>query len=466
MPNLSSGQSSNLVRQSPVVAASRMFEALVAVFPMAIFESDMEEISEDEKFKHERLNYPKDHLQSCLQHLDENGLLISITLPYDLGGPVFHQRFADMISAHLSNHAWQSPPLRAGGSAFERWPFRLVTPVQRRQSGYLDKPRTPLVANTFTAATLSAHPYGSTIPNAHNNNQNCFILFAVPVGRNMIGRVDRFPGASTGLLGMHRCAAHRVIEGWDEEKFNHPNTSHIGCWPNCSPTRMLLMMSSQMQLNCWQVNSASFTQNQTSGVGNSTFSQVEILDQDDESLQLALRSSVLETYTQQSEEDDIENHSRRNDRLLGITNPRRSGLPTIPNHSSVQSPLANATSGTSTPTQITAPINSLPDIASDTPPSLPLFVADIGAVPERFDIISGYYPDPVADEDRLFLTLRDGTVQQAADQLFLYILDWISSQHNLVQPPYDIDNDYWQEVVTQKPQSFAGFIHKTQNSWM
>ncbi|QRW06125.1 interleukin-1 receptor-associated kinase 4 [Ceratobasidium sp. AG-Ba] len=234
MPNLPSGQSSNLVHQSHAVAASRVFEALVAVFPMAIFESDMDEISEDERFKHQRLNYPKDHLQSCLQHLDENGLLVSITLPYNLGGPAFHQQFADIISTHLNNHVWQSPPLRAGGNAFERWPFCLVTPAQRRQRCHLDKPRTPLVANTFTGATLSACPFGSTIPNAHNNNQNCFILFVVPVGRNMIGRVDRFPGAPSGPLGLHKCAAHRAIEGWDEEKFNHPDTSHIGCWPDCS----------------------------------------------------------------------------------------------------------------------------------------------------------------------------------------------------------------------------------------
>lgn len=202
-----------------------------------------------------RLTYPEDHLESCLARFQTYKLLAPVSIPKDLPASQFFSRFSDILNTYLNENSWFFPPGATSGSDFERKPFRLLVPVRIQGEMYLHRPRKTMVLNTFNAAKLGKSPFGSTIPNALDPDSKAIILFAcmsllyaicsspcltchignkAPVGGNLRGWVDRFPGGRELAVGPHRCAGHRFYEGWQAGEFGIQQDTEIDCFSNCT----------------------------------------------------------------------------------------------------------------------------------------------------------------------------------------------------------------------------------------
>ncbi|QRW06483.1 interleukin-1 receptor-associated kinase 4 [Ceratobasidium sp. AG-Ba] len=155
-----------------------------------------------------------------------------MSIPADIPSDQFFTRFSESLQAHLSSNSWKLPEPGSSGSPFERKPFRMLVRGKRSNQVFLSKPPKPLVSYEFTAELLSKKPYKG-IPNTIDGNHNKLILFVSPIGGNVYGSINRFPGCQDAAPGWHVCAPFRAFEGWVERKFEIVPSMDTECFPGC-----------------------------------------------------------------------------------------------------------------------------------------------------------------------------------------------------------------------------------------
>ncbi|KAG8724589.1 hypothetical protein FRC09_016918 [Ceratobasidium sp. 395] len=284
-----------------------------------------------------------------------------------------------------------------------------------------------LVATNFDASHLAKAPYNN-VPNPMSEYPNRQILFAVPVGGNLRGRVDLMPGSTNGLSGIHRCAGHHFYEGWEDNEFEPQAVSETCCFSNC-----------------------------TGEVDDDLPSYGMVLDEEDEvQMRAAVEASIVSFQREQRPDESSTSVSAgaraapaallrsSHDSRSEISNRQTPGLVELSHAPALVAPPAN---------------NAIPE-----PVPSQVFVNNLEPVTDFFDRLEAACPVPANNNDKLKFSYSDGTVQQAASVLVHFIQHFVASHLGMPPPIFDLEQS-WHEVVQIQPSTVAGFLSQGHQRW-
>ncbi|KAG9122961.1 hypothetical protein FRC07_000423 [Ceratobasidium sp. 392] len=93
-----------------------------------------------------------------------------------------------------------------------------------------------------------------------------------------------------------------------------------------------------------------------------------------------------------------------------------------------------------------------------------LYVPDTGEVNQFFKLLENSLPNPVNRDDRFEFTF-DGTVEQGAVKMWLFLQDFAAKQYHIAGLPTDADQG-WRNAITAYPLSLTGLLSPSRQSWM
>ncbi|KAF8607069.1 hypothetical protein BDV93DRAFT_591017 [Ceratobasidium sp. AG-I] len=444
---------SSSIVSTPVLPAPqlpRIFEALVAVIPVAVMPTDSVNVEEDERFQGQ-LFYPQDRIESALARFQHFKLLAPVSIPFDTLSTSFYEQFSQQFVHYLTENGWKLPPVPATGSAFERKPFRILVPTRRNNRVLLANPRTTLVSTTFNAQTLSNQPYGRAVPNTMETSGSQIVIFAY------------FPGVHNYSLA---CIAALLTGSWKDGKHKPLISLKARQWSaGLVAQRFQETIDSDYEEDLPSPNHLYRHVLSVSSPGTPTLlggaMPPNTLDEDGD-MHLAVQNS-LQTYNQESA------HSGGGSSSSGAGITMTGAGPSL-------GPAAQPVTSASTSSGIGLGLTLEPELPTRQIPTIPLanahiaphrqpaYLRDISAVLEAFSHLEAHYPDPQGRNDRFMFTQRGGTVQQAVSYFLEFLSTFASKSNNLPPPPIDVDNN-WQDIVEHQPTSIAGLIQEGHQSW-